>query len=168
MKLMLMGLLLISSIESFALFDDKTIEPFLGPYKIQKNSTRNCPKNLLLIAMCSLSELSLKNTHNPDFDFLKFKGINEGLMITKNKNQEVKRSNTVFEKLQLSSTQETFQKRFNNWFETKVTLSLKKKEFHLKKFQNYKNKSKQSLILDCQYSFDDIEHKKTLQSFNSK
>ncbi len=156
---------LILCTNSYALFNDKTVEPFLGPYKLSKNITKNCPSNLLLMAMCSLGQLDLKHTKNLDFTFLSFKGINEGEMITRINGSVVGKSKSEFNNLELMSKKESYIKRYNMWFETETSLRLSKKNFILVKKQRRNRKDDYKLSLSCEYVFDETENKRMTESF---
>lgn len=159
--------LLINS-KAFASFDDNTISPFLGPYKINKSVVGNCPSTLLLMAQCTLDRLDLKNSEDPDFDFISFKGINSGEMITTIKNQIVEKSITAFDNLEIKSSKETYFSRYKRWFREKADLSLGEKKFILKKSkENFKTK-KYITELQCEYIFDEIANKKMLDSFHTE
>lgn len=166
MKTFLTIFLVLASINSNALFDDKTIGPYLGPYKLSKNNSKNCPGELSLIAMCTLGQLDLKHTKNMDFDFMKFKGVNEGEMITSINGNEVEKMITSFEKLQLVSNKKSFMKRYKQWLEVDTKLILKPKKFSLAKTQILSGKKR--VLFDCEYVFDEVENKKILETFNNQ
>ncbi|MCF8059942.1 MAG: hypothetical protein K9K67_11635 [Bacteriovoracaceae bacterium] len=158
--------LVIASFDSFALFDDKTIEPFLGPYKISKNNSKNCPRKLTLMAMCTLGQLDLKHTKDFDFDFINFKGVNEGEMITSINGKEVEKTITKFQKFQLISNRKTYMKKFKQWMEIDTRLNLGPKKFNISKTQVLLGKK--NVQLDCEYTFDEAENKRILEAFNSQ
>lgn len=166
MKTILLFLVLSFIKNSFALFNDKVIEPFLGPYKISQNETTNCPPKLSLMAMCTLSQLDLKHTDYLDFDFIKFKGINEGIMITRIKDVMIEKNETTFKNLKLVSKGKSYQKRYERWFQSEIQLTFKKKKFHLIKFHRSDKNQELKITLDCKYEFDEIENEKILNIFN--
>ncbi|MDO9183782.1 MAG: hypothetical protein Q7U04_15310 [Bacteriovorax sp.] len=153
---------------AFAQFDDNSISPFLGPYKINKTFVGSCPSTLLLMAQCTLDRLDLKNTENPDFDFISFKGINAGEMITTVKNQIVQKSITTFDNLEIKSSNETYFSRYKEWFREKADLGLSEKKFILKKSKEDIKTKKFITELHCEYIFDEIANKKILNSFHSE
>ena len=154
------------NLSAFAQFDDATIAPFLGPYKINKTLIGNCPSTLLFMAQCTLDRLDIKNTENPDFDYITFRGINAGEMITKIKNQIIEKNITTFDSLQVKSYKETYFSRYKEWFREKADLSLSGKRFVLKKSkEDFKTKN-YITELHCEYIFDEIADKKMRDSFN--
>lgn len=161
-------LFFIASSSVFAHFDDAIISPFLGPYKISQISIGNCPNTLLLMAQCTLERLDLKNSENPDFDFLSFKGINAGEMITTINGQIIEKNLTTFEKLTIISIRETYFSRYKAWFKEKTELTLNGKKFVFKKLKEDLKTKKDVTELQCEYAFDEIENKKTLDALSSQ
>ncbi len=152
---------LVFSFNGHSLFDDKIIEPYLGPYKLLKNKTKNCPKRLILMASCSLGELSLRNVENPDFNFLNLSGVNEGIIVSKIGGQTIEKIKSTFKDLELLSNKKSYVKRYKKWFESEIRLILKKKRFILQKTSIT---PKNNLSLYCEYVFDEKENEKIQRS----
>lgn len=136
--------------------------------KYYKTLVGSCPNTLLFMAQCTLDRLDLKNTENPDFDFISFKGINAGEMITTIKNQIIEKNMTTFDNLEIKSSKETYLSRYKEWFREKADLSLSEKKFVLKKLKEDFKTKKYVTELHCEYIFDEIANKKNLDSFHSE
>ncbi len=119
------------------------------------------------MAQCTLDRLDIKNTENPDFDFITFKGINAGEMITKIKNQIIEKNITTFDNLQIKSSKETYFGRYKEWFREKADLSLGTKRFVLTKSKEDFKTKKYITELQCEYIFDEISDKKMRDNFNT-
>ena len=166
-------IIIITSSNAFALFDDKAIEPYLGPYKLEApnridKSGEICPKTLLLTAECTLSELSLRKADDHDFSFLTFSGINEGELVTRIKKQIIEKSNTTFNDLKIISTQESYLKRYSSWCDKKTELILGEKKFTLKKYKRKGKAKEYTTILHCDYNFDDNANNKMIEEFKAQ
>lgn len=161
MKRFFLLFFLIVSTNAFCLFDDQTIAPFLGPYQMKKNTSKNCPANLLLMAMCSLGNLTLRDQDNPNFIFLSFDGVNEGELITKNKKRVIKKSDVKFSENKVSSTEAEYLKHYDSWIAHETSLELGHKILKLKKSKII-GKEK-TLLFDCEYQFDEKKDQQILE-----
>lgn len=162
-----LSMLLIGSFSTMARsqFTEKMIEPFLGPYKVEKTLVGSCPEALSIMAECTLNQLDLKNSKNLDFDFIIFKGINSGEMKTTIKNKTIERSTTTLKDLKLISNRSSYMSNYKLWFNEKIEMELGNKKFSVKRSQmDMQNKSSQT-TLHCEYVFDEIENKKNLDEF---
>jgi hypothetical protein len=156
------ALLAIFSSEINAQVSDEMINPFLGPYKIEKSNVGACPEFLTMIAECTLDQLDLKNSKNLDFDYLTFKGINSGEMITSIKNKVVEKSITILNGLTLISKRSSYMKNYKVWFNETVELDLGPKKFSVKKSQLDIHNKNSKATLNCDYVFDEEENKRML------
>ena len=145
-------------------FSDKIITPHLGPYKLEKSHIGECPNSLTIIAECSLSQLALKNTKELYFDFVTFKGINSGEMMTTIGDSLVEKNLTVMDKLTITSKRSKYMDRFKAWFSETVELELNIKKFTVKKFQMDMKNEHSKVTLNCSYVFD--ENERMLDSFS--
>lgn len=135
-------------------YTEEFIKPHIGPYKLEKNISGECPKEISLYADCRMSDLRLVNTDNPDFVFLHVEGINLPESITT-------RNGKVIEKVKSSLKDKKVETRKSRlldetWeeFVEKLELGVGKlsitREIHFKR----KGKNEVQRYLDCSYLFD--------------
>lgn len=110
-------------------FTDEIISPHLGAYKTLDQTNGNCPQKLMLMAMCTLDQLDLKLTSNPNFTYLTFKSINKGEAITRVQGHAIEKVSTIFHELNLQTSIKT--KFHKKWIEEKATLKLNTKKLTL-------------------------------------
>ena len=162
MKLNFLLVVLFFSSQVNAEFDDKVISPFLGPYINIKDTSRNCPKRLLLTAMCNLGELYLGSVKDPNFMLFKFEGINMGKVEKKINGKLVEVITSKFKDLTVTSKQRVYYKPRKEWYEHMLTMSLKNNQLKLTKIFSVEGQ-KSKTRLDCDYKVD-IEEKKRAET----
>lgn len=153
---------------SFCAFDEKTIEPFLGPYKLKNNISNNCPKKLMLMAECSLSRLTLRNSEQFDFIFEDFKGINEGEVKLFSKNKNIGSRLVTFKNNNLTSESKEYWEKSKSWLSYYHHLKLEKGLMtysqHLR-WQSMKDKKEE---YNCEYVFDKEKNEEIINEIQNK
>jgi hypothetical protein len=142
------------------------IEPFLGPYKVIKNTSKNCPKKLNLTAMCTLGELMLGSVADPDFVFMNFEGINMGNVEKKINGRLIEVQISKFENLIVTSKKRIYLWKGNVWLEHMRVMSLKNNKLKLTKVRSVEGQTPKS-ILDCEYVVDPVERKRMYTEFEA-
>ena len=159
-KINLFLLCLVFCSSSLASFDDKDIERYLGPYKLEQtendeNTSNLCPQALVLMAECTLTQLTLRHLNENDFVFISFEGVNEGEMVTRIKKQIVAKSNTVLHDARLDTTTEKYQKRYHAWYREKTELLFGvDKSMTLQKWKKGAKDSSLVSLYQCRYKLE--------------
>lgn len=153
---------------SYGAYTEEFIAPYLGPYIIEKDTGRNCPKAIHLMGDCRLNILTLNNSDNPSFVFLEIEGIDEEVIVKKQGDKILEKTIAKLKGTILSYEKELFSKDGSVFSSYRLVLGKKRFALELKSKAKHNGEEAIREDMNCTYRFDQKTYDKSMKDFCSQ